>query len=458
MIGLEQRLRNALDAEANLWPYPAETQLEGSRRQSRSSGWMITAATSAAILVVVAGAYWVFGVRSSETAQLGSETPAPLSAIAMGPFEMTAGGDGEFGVEPLTEEPDANGIIMATALIESAVSGPNGFVAVGELNGSDGGVGAVWYSSDGSRWQRVPHDDELFGSTADIPNTMIVDVAAGDAGFLAVGVHFSAERQQIVWASPDGVTWTRTEVPGFISSAVAATDTGWTVVGGGGLQGAVWNSTDGLEWEAAPSEPFLSDTHNISLQDVAFDGELLVTVGGTNATAVREERAAIWISDDGIEWTEVIDEQAAFDQPSVGGAVSVVSGPRGFVAMGRERLEEGGNPTLTVVWFSSDGKVWDRVVVSEDADIVPLEVVAGDAGYVIVGLRGDDSGVTPHFWTSTDGLVWDLTESEGLDPYYPGTALLVERRLLVLGAQPRETGNPFDTSGYGAGAVWEAGL
>jgi len=43
----------------------------------------------------------------------------------------------------------------------------------------------VWTSVDGIKWNRVSHDDAVFGSWPDWIN----DVTVGEPGLLAVGVH-----------------------------------------------------------------------------------------------------------------------------------------------------------------------------------------------------------------------------------------------------------------------------
>lgn len=459
MSNLEQRIRTALADEADLWSYPLEQPLSSPRQPRTLPGWMTAGATAAVVLVVVAGTVWAVRLGPMTESRLEPPAISSIAPIEVGPFEQVAGKNGELGIEPLSEEPDRDGDILATAIIHEVAAGSQGVVAVGILNGTGGGIGAIWYSPDGRQWQRVPHDDALFGVPGEVPNTMILDVAANDAGFLAVGVHFTEPREQIVWSSPDGLTWNRTEVTGLVAAAVVATDSGWTVVGGGGLQGGVWNSTDGLSWEVATSAAFTSDTHHISLRDVAYDGERFVAVGGSSAREFREERPVVWVSDDGVDWERIEDETGVFDIPAAGDIDSVAVGPSGFVAVGEERIAEGDNPAFGVVWVSADGLEWERVRLGDEGTGRPMSITASQAGYVVLGFySADDAIYSTRLWTSTDGLSWDVVDPDGLDPHFPGAALLLDRRLLLFGSLRRDTGDAYDNTGLGAGAVWEAGV
>ena len=128
-----------------------------------------------------------------------------------------------------------------------AVGGP-GLVAVGsDGNPVDGSV-AVWTSTDGQVWQRIAHDEAVFGGEG---KQSMRSVTSGGSGLVAVGDDFS--------------------VP---------------------LTGAVWTSTDGLSWQ------------RVAHDDVVFGGGqqsmLSVTSGGPGLTAVGSDKsrdaAAVWTS------------------------------------------------------------------------------------------------------------------------------------------------------------------
>ena len=97
MTVLEQRLRDALAAEAALWPDPVAGGLPV-RRHRR--GWLVAAATATSVLVVTAGVVWVMGMGGAGETELGGDAQVPLAPIAVGAFEQVAGAVGELGVEP----------------------------------------------------------------------------------------------------------------------------------------------------------------------------------------------------------------------------------------------------------------------------------------------------------------------------------------------------------------------
>ena len=451
---LEGRIRNALEAEAKLWPQVAAPH-QSTRERRVFPGWAVAGATAISVLVVVAGAVWAIGFAAGGE---DAAEPASLSApapIEVEPFVRVAGDAGEFGVSPLSEEPDAEGRIIAAAEVMAAASNRVGVVAVGNLNGTDGGIGAIWFSPDGADWERVPHDDELFGVPGLSPNTMIVDVAANDSEFLAVGVRFTEPRQRIVWRSSDGLTWSRSQGPDFDAAAVVATDRGWMVVGSGGLDARVATSQDGVTWADDRPEDMTSDTHDLAVQDVAYDGRTFAAGGYSSALEYREDRAVVWISEDGRRWERVADE--AFEIPAASGITSIVAGETGFVAIGEERIAEGDDPAFAVAWHSPDGSDWEQARLGPQDSGSPLSVTANSAGYVVHGAWFDGTASHVRLWTSADGIAWETVDPVGLEPHLPRTSLLIDRRLMVFGSLPRAATDDGELL-YGEGAVWVAGL
>ncbi len=135
MTALEQRLRDALGAEAALWPVPAEAW--SPKRQWRR-GWIVAVGTAAAMLVLVAGVVFAIGSGGTGDTQLGGDSPIQLPSMDVGPFEQVAGADGEFSVDPLSEEQGERGLVIAVATVTAAASGQSGTVAVGTIEGAQG--------------------------------------------------------------------------------------------------------------------------------------------------------------------------------------------------------------------------------------------------------------------------------------------------------------------------------
>lgn len=92
-------------------------------------------------------------------------------------------------------------IVDAGSYISEITGGPDGFVAIGEANGT----AAIWNSPDGRRWHlRHPGPDGV----------QLYSVAAGDDGYVAVGTTEEcstgcASREAVVMTSVDGETWIR---------------------------------------------------------------------------------------------------------------------------------------------------------------------------------------------------------------------------------------------------------
>ncbi|HEX5631329.1 MAG TPA: hypothetical protein VFY15_06700, partial [Acidimicrobiia bacterium] len=173
------------------------------------------------------------------------------------------------------------------------------FVAVGSTASNGGYVAAVWISSDGVTWNRVPHDEEAFGI---IPRQMAA-IASFSGGLVAVG---SASDRAVVWTSQDsGMIWSRTSDSDFggldpyggssTMYGVAALDGGAIAVGrseglDGDSEAAVWGSHDGLWWRrlAVFVAPGDQQANAVTL----FDGGA-IAVGSDSSSG--DVDAAVWI-------------------------------------------------------------------------------------------------------------------------------------------------------------------
>lgn len=192
------------------------------------------------------------------------------------------------------------------------VGGP-GLVAVGR-DGTIGDFdAAVWTSVDGVTWSRVPHDETVFGGTG--IQTM-ESVTAGGPGLVAVGTDGSAYDEEgylleygdaAVWTSSDGVTWSRVPHDDAIFGGKPVTRMGVVTVGGPGLvavgaegwheggpggNGAIWTSVDGITWTRVPHDE--ATFGGAGLSGLAAWGSGLIAVGG------HHRGAAVWIFNEGI--------------------------------------------------------------------------------------------------------------------------------------------------------------
>jgi hypothetical protein len=303
---------------------------------------------------------------------------------------------------------------------------------------------AVWYTIDGVTWNRVPHDETVFGGDG---HQRMNAVVALTSGFLAVG------------SEGDDKDPLRSNYPPSDSAATRA---------------AVWRSDDGIGWTRVPDDDAFSDPDSgLVMNDVAFDGSGLVAVGGafkqvetfaTHRWDVWESEvpappsdvdidvdAAVWTSADGIAWSRV----TAGDEASGGDTIrqhmnAVVAAGPGFVAVGQEGFDylgvdewtpiEGNNTdgrdhvaeNVAAVWTSPDGETWTRVV--DEAALahgggavtgwaLMFDVVTSRSGLIAVGydMWVQGSGVSPEWfesaavWLSPDGLSWRRSGQEAFD-------------------------------------------
>lgn len=294
-------------------------------------------------------------------------------------------------------------------------------VAVGTdlLNGD--ADAAVWVSSDGLTWNRVPHDEGTFGG--DGWQSMHA-VAAVDGGVVAVGEdrgsdgdHFGA-----VWMSSDGVSWRRirdesafTGSQGQTIHDVVAHGSRIVAVGadlpraerGQALQedlgvAAVWVSDDGNTWARIAPDQFAADTTRL-IHAVASRGSAVVAVGfGHTRTTVN---AAVWISTEGLRWKNV--ESEVLHSPVAESMTALAPTSSGFVAMGSSGVD-------VAVWTSANGTDWAKVAHDPNVfggtlqdHLTVTSVEAFGPGLVAVGHVSTDNDLEDAVvWISPDGITW----------------------------------------------------
>ena len=155
---------------------------------------------------------------------------------------------------------------------------------------------AVWTSTDGRQWNRVPHEAMFnvgrFVDTMEDPSTGgMRDVTAGPNGFVAVGTRCTGEPircRPAAWRSGDGRHWTRVsgmpEVDGSLNG-VASSPAGYVAVGGG----LVVTSPDGLTW-----------TQRATVRTA--DLRMIARVGVRYVATSPDGPASIWMSRRGRAW------------------------------------------------------------------------------------------------------------------------------------------------------------
>lgn len=266
-------------------------------------------------------------------------------------------------------------------------------------------------------FQRVKAAAALEGTGDQI----IADLAVAGPRLVAVGqvvANGTLQRRPVVWATADGHTWERVEVPAADHEqemeAVTEYAGGLIAVGsaqiGSTFTGAVWASNDGTEWREV-SAPALTDG-SVVLRDVLMWRDRLVAVGSRNGAA------GVWLSQDGADWQRAPD-QDAFRTPSGGLAMMTRVATNGddLIAVGSVDAgpESGGSDAA--VWTSSDGVEWSRVDAAslggpsfEEA----MGIVSSADGIAVLGRSvTDDVESTATVWQSADLVRWSREEIGG---------------------------------------------
>ncbi len=407
----------ALGEIENRWEYGGRQSLSTT---TQPSGWLRPAlvAVGAALLIAIAIAAPILFMRGNEepvtnttvpkvttttpvvstTTTVTTTTPATATTV---PAPLPS-------APPMSWQRVPDDATFDQSVIWSMTTGGPGLIATGGSHDDQGMMldGVIWVSEDGISWQRI--DDPSFATS--VPEEEIRygnfgvgirDAAEGPNGVVAVGFDGDVAA---TWHSPDGLEWSPVkddaiQRDGLVNLlAVTAGGPGWVAVGDVDMNGGIWVTDDGLDWALVEDEDLLAgDRIDASIYDIAVWGNRLIAVGALGiegGSDDREERGAIWVSDDGFEWTELVDdvfrENRLFEGVSVdpltntvfafgspGGIVMSTDGttwtlnagdgppPSSGVAWVGEHAVAGGPDMWFSLWISGDrGMTWHRV----DAD------------------------------------------------------------------------------------------
>ena len=323
----------------------------------------------------------------------------------------------------LSEDASVFGGPGSQVMNDVALGGP-GIVAVG----SDGLAGeedaAVWTSPDRTGWSRVP-DQAVFGGKG---AQVITAVCAGPSGLVAVGYDAArGDDDAAVWTSSDGISWSRLPrdqaifggAGDQIMTDVVRAGPGLVAVGSDGRQGkeraAVWTSVDGISWSRVPDiEGIFGGRGPTFMKSVDARGPWIVAVGSTHAWTLGD-LAPVWTSPDGLTWTRISDPEGVFAGAWLSG---VVVGAPGVVAVGQVDGD-------AAVWTSpADRMRWSRIPHDESLFGGPAKAVMNGvmmAGDTVVAVGGRYWPTSPlgEVWTSADATTWSLVGHTGA--MAPGT-------------------------------------
>jgi hypothetical protein len=233
-----------------------------------------------------------------------------------------------------------------------------GLIAVGTDSSGIDQDAAVWSSEDGTSWQRVRASG--LGGPGDQSMQRVVSVAGG-AELIAVGVDSrSGDLDGAVWQSSDGLVWKRHELGGpgdQVLNAVVPALSDVVAVGHGTRQGesdaAVWFLTKG-KWKRK-SIHALRAPGNQEMTSVTPFGTGVIGVGFDDSGGDLD--AAVWTSADARNWKRAPDDPGTFGGPGDQAMLGAGYVEDTVIAVG---YDDSGGDRDVVVWTSLDGQHWVR--------------------------------------------------------------------------------------------------
>jgi|GEM_PF-1935813 len=302
---------------------------------------------------------------------------------------------------------------------------------------------AVWTSEDGIEWTRVPHDDDVFGNRV----SAIFTIVAGGPGYVAGG--YEDWQGAPIWTSEDGETWERAATLGpevtsilgttdnnEVNDIILTTDGELIAVGrkfdGGNAVGAIWHCTGGeaTAWTEVFTQPFDpapgSETPRrrySSIKAITETNSYIMSEGGPKYIAVgyyyssdRRRKAAIWVSDDGLNWEMLPPYDPVFvitDEPYDGNAGDqelngVIVWNNAVYVAGKDS-EYDSLRTKSMIWRSVDlGETWGRLTdppFEEQPDFAVRHSIYGlintnafGFAALAVGTVGEDDNLDGEVW------------------------------------------------------------
>lgn len=333
--------------------------------------------------------------------------------------------------------------------IEAVTAGGPGYVAVGRGCFGQDETGrceaVVLTSADGQSWTRTAASDATdtgFYLGTSGPEIGMFDVAAGDPGIVAIGYAARPNLQSTIWFSVDGSAWERIPLglDGSGSTAASAdrfavrvhavtwdgrsfvavgedrTEAGGSVeqMLAGTARAAVWTSLDGRTWTRVPHAPVfdvgrfidtMEDPASGGMRDVMAGPAGLVAIGSVCTSAPVGCEPAAWISPDGTAWERVD------GMPAISGILKAIArSDAGYVAVGARLCDSSpvaipyGCPALVLT--SSDGRAWVQQPFDQSGDVRTVTRIG--SRFVATTPDGPET-----VWMSDDGSAWVAVEPPG---------------------------------------------
>ena len=298
------------------------------------------------------------------------------------------------------------------AVVAPSAGGPGWVIAGTRDNGSGSTTATVWTSPDGLAWTSKP----LTGSNISSDGR---SAASWKASTVVVGsVGSGIERRAQAWVSPGpgsafaAVPVTSTNDSPSAMDRVTVGNLGYFATGTISGQPAIWYSTNGMQWSVSSGATrFIDGIPGAQVNTILATYSSVVAAGSVRDGTGTD--AAIWRTQDGINWKQVVNSQGAFS----GGGDHVITGlaPLGTLPSGGGLLAVGGLETggtwSPVSWISPDGASWSQPAgdfprAAGDAvvrAVAPVATLVGPAEFFATG--GGPSN--QHLWQSTDGVRWN---------------------------------------------------
>ena len=221
--------------------------------------------------------------------------------------------------------------------------------------------------------------------------------------------------QTVTYSSPDGLTWTqhdKTDWGERIYQSITYFKGKLWLLGGLDYQARtflndIWSSSDGMTWTKEGTAAWAPR----GAQTVLVYHDQLWLFGGANHIA--QDRSTdqflndVWVSDDGLSWTQV--------------TAAAAWSPRDYpgVTVFNDQLYVVGGQGRTDVWRTSNGKDWTPLVAQ--APWGPrhgaAQVVFDGKLWVFGGFIGTSTNALNDVWYSNDGITW--TQQAAHAPWAP---------------------------------------
>jgi hypothetical protein len=241
----------------------------------------------------------------------------------------------------------------------------------------------VMVSDNGYDWS---HPDEHPWTPFGL-NKEITSVTASAMGFVAAGSD--------IWFSPDGRVWSEATAPSVeeIVDVTAGPDGFFAV---GYMPGSV--PIFGQQWSSANSVLYSPDGQTWSVvaelagkfkagaecwvagNAITYGPQGYVIAGDCQSEEATVAYSSMWLSEDGLTWSQVAYQEAAFGEPAH--ITAITADESGYVAAGRSLGETEDHAT---VWFSDDGSSWVRTELSGQGNSAIHAVATYEGTAVAVG-------------------------------------------------------------------------